>query len=88
MVSSGSLTVVIDSAFSQYLPRESVIAMAEQVRRLASRGPLVAITRRAQAPGPEFPCAIQVSDLTRPWNLTFAESDILCERTRWLGGPQ
>ena len=88
MVSPGSLTVVIDSAFSQYLPRESVVAMAEQVRRLASRGPVVAITRRTLAPRPEFPCAIQVSDLTRHWNLTYADGDVLCERTRWLGGSE
>ncbi len=86
LVSAGNLTVVIDSAFSQYLPLQRALAMAAQVKRLAARGPVVAITRRALAPRPDFPCAIQVSDLTRPWNLTFADGDILCERTRWLGG--
>ncbi len=88
MVSPGSLTVVIDSGFSRYLPMRSALAMAAQVKRLAARGPLVAITRRAHSPRRDLPCAIQVADLTRPWSLTYADGDVLSERTRWLGGPQ
>ena len=89
-VSGGAVTVVIDSGFSSYLTEPRAIALGVELRRLAARGPVVVITRRdptaGPGPGSGLPCAVHVADLTRPWVLRYAATDILSERTEWVGG--
>ena len=78
------VTVVIDSAFSHYLPLPAQIQLGRHLDRLRGAGPLVLISRGATGSNGAFRSALRAVDLTGRRRSAYAETDLLSEHPRWL----
>ncbi|MFM7598880.1 MAG: DUF2332 family protein [Actinomycetota bacterium] len=79
-----SVTVVIDSAFSHYLPMPAQIQLGRTLDRLSGMGNLVLITRGAAEEGRS---TVRAVDLSHKRRLVYAETDFISEAPRWLDVP-
>lgn len=85
-VTNDSVTVAIDSAMSQYLPQPAALRLGRALDASASRGPLLLLSRvTPDPPVPGLDSGVRLLDLSNPWRASYAASDQLSERGRWLG---
>lgn len=88
-VSHDTVTVVIDSAVSHYLPGKDALRMSRTLDQMAGCGALVMIARGGNVPnGVGLPTSVRFVDLSRPWRIIYAASDMLSERMQWVGSPE
>lgn len=79
-----AVTVVIDSAFSHYMPMAAQVRLGNSMDRLAGHGPLVLITRGANATREVGRATVRAIDLHRKRRLVYAETDYIGESPAWL----
>ena len=78
------VTVVIDSAFSHYMPMAAQMRLGNSLDRLAGHGPLVLITRGMNANREMGRATVRAIDLHRKRRLVYAETDYIGESPVWL----
>lgn len=79
-----AVTVVIDSAFSHYLPMSAQVQLGRSLDRLAGLAPLVLITRGTNDARDRGRATVRAVDLTGKRRLVYAESDYIGESPRWI----
>ena len=80
-----AVTVVIDSAFSRYLPMRSAVRLGMSLDRLCGRGPLVMIARGPSLSGDPGRTALRAIDMTGRRRMVYAETNVISESPTWLG---
>jgi hypothetical protein len=86
-VSRDVVTVVLESGLSAYLSGRQALGLGHLLDTRAARGPLVLITRAIPEPGvSDLPNCVKLVDLHQRWRQTYAATDLISERMRWLGG--
>lgn len=78
------LTIIIDSAFSHYLPVKDQNTVGRILDRLCGLGPLALVTGGTSVSGRPMTAALRVVDLTGRRRLVYAESDLISEEVHWL----
>lgn len=79
------VTVVIESGLSAYLSPLESLRLGRTLDAMAGRGPLMLISRSAAGSGTDdLPTTTTVLDLGQRWRRTYAATDLLSERTRWI----
>jgi hypothetical protein len=78
------VTVVVESALSAYLSGRQAMRLGQTLDRLAGRTTLMLLTRAQQRGEEVLTSNMTLVDLTRRRRLTYALSDMLCERSRWV----
>lgn len=80
-----AVTVVIDSAFSHYLPVTSRVSLGRTLDALCFRGPLVLISRGPADSRDPGRSSIRAIDLTGRRRKVYAEMNIISESPVWIG---
>lgn len=79
-----AVTVVIDSAFSHYLPMRAAVQLGRSLDSLAGMGPLVMIARGpGESDSPGRSC-VRVIDMTGRRRKIYAETNVISESPLWL----
>jgi len=78
------VTVVIDSAFSHYLPTSSRVKLGRTMDALCGAGPLVMISRGLAVSGDPGRSAVRAIDLTGRRRKVYAEMNFISESPEWL----
>ena len=79
-----AVTVVIDSAFSHYLPMRAAVQLGRSLDSLAGMGPLVMIARGpGESDSPGRSC-VRVIDMTGRRRKIYAEMNVISESPLWL----
>ena len=83
-VDKEAVTVVVDSAFSHYMPMAAQVRLGQSMDQLAGRGPLVLITRGMNDTRDMGRATVRAVDLHRKRRLVYAETDYISESPVWL----
>lgn len=79
-----AVTVVIESALSGYLAGREAMRLSRTLDRLALRTDLMLLSR-GTSEDPHLTSSVTLVDLTRRRRIRYALTDMVSERTRWVG---
>jgi len=86
-LSREAVTVVIDSAFSHYLPVHAQVQLGRILDMLRGLGPLVMLGRGPQTTATRARSTIRAIDMTGQRRMVYAETDLLSESPAWIACP-
>ena len=78
-----AVTVVIDSAFSHYLPIHARVTLGRILDMLCGLGPLVMVARGASLSGDPGRSTVRAIDLTGRRRMVYAETNVISESPLW-----
>lgn len=79
-----AVTVVIDSAFSHYLPMRAAVQLGRSLDRLCGRGPLVMLARGPGEAADPARSTVRAVDLSGHRRRVYAEVNLISESPMWL----
>jgi hypothetical protein len=85
VVAPDAITVVFDSAFSDYTTLAAQRRMGATIDRAAGRGPLVLLTRGGVGRRPGEWAQVRAVDVSGRRRVVYANADLLSERCEWIG---
>lgn len=80
-----AVTVVIDSAFSHYLPIRTAVQLGRNLDTLCGLGPLVMIARGPSVSGDPGRSTVRAIDMTGRRRMAYAETNFISESPVWCG---